>query len=58
MLFLARYPEGQKLTRRLERKHPKKKALSILAHKLGRTVWYMLQRRQPFDAKRFFATAA
>jgi hypothetical protein len=37
----------------LERKHGKGKALSILAAKLGRAVYYILQRRTPFDLQRF-----
>ena len=32
------------------------KALSIIAQKLGRTVYTMLKRRTPFDAKRVFET--
>ena len=33
--------EGQKLLARLEKRHGKGKALSILAHKIGRAVYYM-----------------
>jgi hypothetical protein len=43
------HPEGQKLLTRLEKKHDKGKALSILAHKLGRAVYYMLKRQTTFD---------
>jgi hypothetical protein len=32
------------------------KEQSIIAQKLGRTVYTMLKRRTPFDAKRFFDT--
>lgn len=38
VLFLARNPDGKKIMTRLEKKHPKKKALAVLSHKLGRTV--------------------
>ena len=38
---------------RLERKHGKAKALSILAHKIGRAVYYMLTRKTAFDLERF-----
>ena len=55
VLFLRGNPRAQKLLRRLERKHGKGKALSILAHKLGRTVYYILARNKPFDEERFFA---
>ena len=34
-------------------KYAKPKALSILAHKLGRAVYFMLARNQAFDIERF-----
>ena len=37
--------QGQKHLARLEKKHDTGKALSILAHKLGRAVYYMLKRK-------------
>jgi hypothetical protein len=40
---------------RLRKKHGKAKALGVLAHKLGRTIYYMLLRRKPFDLERFLA---
>lgn len=55
-LFLRGNPEGQKLKKRLEKKHGKSKALSILAHKLGRATYYMLKRKQAFDMNKFLKT--
>lgn len=55
-LFLRGNPEGMKFKKRLERKHGKSKALSILAHKLGRAVYYMLKRKKAFDMKKFLGT--
>jgi hypothetical protein len=37
----------------LARKHGNAKALTVLAHKLARAVYYMLTREQPFDLHRF-----
>ena len=37
-----------------EKKHGKGKAMSILAHKLGRAVYYMWRRNDAFDEKYFF----
>ena len=54
VLFLRDNPEGQKFLARLEKKHSKGKALSILAHKLARAVYDMLKRKVAFDIKRFF----
>jgi len=55
-LFLRDNPAGQKLLARLEKKHDKGKALSILAHKLGRAVSYMLKRKVAFDMDVFVQT--
>jgi transposase len=48
-LFLRNNEAGQKYLARLEKKHDKGKALSILAHKLARAVYYMLKRKVAFD---------
>jgi transposase len=54
-LFLRWNPAGKKYFARIEKKHGKGKALSILAAKLGRAVYHMLLRNQPFDVDRFVA---
>ena len=56
VLFLRGNPDAQKAIARLASKHGKGKALSILAHRLGRAVYVMLTKRQPFDKERFMAT--
>jgi hypothetical protein len=45
--------KGQKFLGRLEKKHDTGKALSILAHKLGRAIYYMLKRQTAFDMDLF-----
>jgi transposase len=55
-LFLRNNPQGQKLLSRLEKNHDKGKALSLLAHKLGRAVDFMLKREVAFDMERFLQT--
>jgi transposase len=55
VLFLRKNPNAQKAIERLASKHGKGKALSILAHKLGRTAYTMLKKQQPFDPERFMA---
>jgi transposase len=52
-LFLRWNTAGSKYFARIEKKHGKGKALSILAAKLGRAVYYMLLRKKPFDLQRF-----
>src|SRR5499426_1448988 len=49
VLFLRNHPAGQKYRARLEKKHGKGKALTVLAHKLARAVYYMLKRGVVFD---------
>jgi transposase len=53
VLFLKDNPAGMKYKKRLERKHGKAKSLSILAHRLGRAVYYILMREKAFDMKKF-----
>ncbi len=55
-LYLRGNSTGQKYMQRLVKKHGKGKAMSVLAAKLGRAVYFMLKRRQPFDQKRFVTT--
>ena len=54
VLFL-RHNEGKKLIARIEKQHGKGKALSILAHKIGRAVFYMLSRGTVFSMEKFLA---
>jgi transposase len=54
---LSHFPESKKLHTRLKRKHGNGKALSILAHKIGRTVYFMLRRNHAFDPERFLMNA-
>jgi transposase len=53
VLFLRDNPAGQKFLTRLEKKHSKGKALTILAHKLARAVYYMLKHKTAFDMSKF-----
>lgn len=55
VLFLRQDGEHQRLLARLQRKHGKAKALSILAHKIGRAVYYILSRRTVYSAEKFLA---
>ena len=54
VLFLRDHPAAQKYLARLEKKHDKGKALTILAQKLARAVYYMLTRKVAFDTETFF----
>ena len=54
VLFLKAHPTGLRFIDKLSSKHGKAKALSVLAHKLGRAVYYMLQRDKAFDMNKFF----
>ena len=55
VLFLRHTKDGKKLLAAIEKKHGKGKALSILAHKIGRAVFYMLSRGTVFSPEKFLA---
>jgi transposase len=53
VLFLGQNQPGKAYFAKLERKHGKGKALTVLAHKLAWAVYYLLTRAQAFDLNRF-----
>ena len=53
VLFIRQSQPGKAYFAKLEHKHGKAKALTVLAHKLGRAVYDLLTREQAFDLKRF-----
>jgi transposase len=53
VLFLRQSQPGKEYFATLEHQHGKAKALTVLAHKLGRAVYYMLTREQAFDLQGF-----
>lgn len=57
VLMLRANPRAQQLHARLVKRFGKAKALSVLAHKLGRAVFHMQKRQLPFDAERFYREA-
>jgi len=56
VLFLRESERARAYLARLEARHGKGKALSILSAKLGRAVYFLLRRHEVFDEERFFAT--
>jgi transposase len=58
VLFLRSNEPAKHYHQKLVGKYGKAKALSIIAQKLGRTVYIMLKRKEPFDPKRFFQDGA
>jgi transposase len=58
VLFVRHSADAKALLARLTQRHGKGKALSILAHKIGRAAYYVLLREKPFDAAKFFAHAS
>ncbi len=53
VLFKGKCPEAKKFIDRLQRKHGKAKGISILAHRIARTAYFMLKRKKTFDLERF-----
>ena len=53
--FIKGNEPAKKYLARLAQKHGKGKALSILAHKLGRAAYYMLKNKVAFDQDKFLS---
>jgi len=54
-LLLRSSPEAKKCLERLQKKSNKAKALHTLSHRLGKGIYFMLKRREAFNANKFFA---
>ena len=55
VLFMRESEPAKRFVAKLSKKHGKGKAMSMLAHKLGRAIYTMLRRKDSFDEKYFFA---
>ncbi len=53
LLMLREREDARHYVAKLEKKHGKAKAISILAARIGRTVYWMLKRKESFDETRF-----
>jgi transposase len=53
LLLLREKQEVKDYHLKLKNRHGKARALAIISHKLGRTVYYMLKNRQAFDMQKF-----
>jgi transposase len=53
VMFLRNNIEAQVWLKKMANKHNKARAMTILAHKLGRAVYFMLKRKTVFDQERF-----
>jgi transposase len=56
VLFLRGNDEARAWLDKKAQQHNKARALTLLAHKLGRAVYFMLKRNQVFDQTRFLNT--
>jgi transposase len=57
VLWMLRYSEQAKaFVKRKEKKYGKPRAMSMLARKIARAVYYMLKQKVPFNAVKFFAS--
>ena len=52
-LLMRQSPKAKTFVERKAKKHGKGKAMGILSAKLGRAVYFMLKRKEPFNEKRF-----
>jgi len=57
VLWMLRYSDDAKaFLKRKEKKYGKSRAMSLLSRKIARAVYYILKRKEPFNALRFFAS--
>jgi transposase len=54
VIFKRNSDKAKHFVDRLEKKHGKGKSMSILAHKLGRAIYFMMKRKDAFDEEYFF----
>jgi len=53
VLFLRKNPDAQEWLKKKTNQHNKARALTILAHKIGRAVYFMLKRHTIFNQEKF-----
>ncbi len=53
LLLIREKQEIKEYHSNLKNKHGKARALAIISHKIGRTVYYMLKNKQAFDMKKY-----
>jgi hypothetical protein len=56
VLLIRESQQAKNFVERMAHKHGKAKALSILAARIGRTIYHMLRRQEAFDEKRFWGS--
>ena len=57
VLWMLRYSEQAKaFLKRKEKKYGKSRAMTMLARKIARAVYYMLKQKEPFNPVKFFAS--
>ena len=57
VLWMLRYSdEAKAFLKRKEKKHGKSRAMTMLGRKIARAVYFILKRKEPFDAVTFFAS--
>jgi len=53
-VLIAKSDKAKKFKQRAEKKHGKAKAMTLLAHRIGRSIFYMLKNEKVFDEERCF----
>ena len=52
--MLRESEQAKQYVAKLERKYNKGKALGLFAHKLGRTIYFMMKNNEVFQMQKFF----
>lgn len=54
VLYLRASDDAKKYLLRLQKKNSKARSLSIFSHRMGKAVYFMLSKKEPFDERKFF----
>ena len=53
--LMLRNEQAKQYMKRLQKKYPKPKAMSILSHRIGKAAYFILKRREVFSENKFYA---
>jgi len=56
-LMIRSMPEAKAFMQKMTRQRGKARAVALVAAKIGRVVYWMMKRKQPFDAKQFWRSS-
>ena len=56
-MMIRSMPEAKAFMEKMTRQRGKARAVALVAAKIGRVVYWMMKRKQPFDARQFWRSS-